>query len=140
MSESLARQNPQSPFRRAPSMVRQQSRSIRTESVSSGAFEQQTDDLLQLARTNIQKLKVKEEKKVSQTVCVRVRTYMSVCVRVQVYVCAVFICDLSLRLYMIRSLTPQVEDMIKDFRNITRSKCIHIHITVFVQKMYIFLV
>ena len=64
MSESLARQNPHSPFRRAPSMVRQQSRTSRTESVSSGAFEQQTDDLLQLARTNIQKLRVKEEKKV----------------------------------------------------------------------------
>ena len=58
MSESLARQNPHSPFRRAPSMVRQQSRSGRTESVSSGAFEQKTDDLLQLART-------KEEKKVN---------------------------------------------------------------------------
>lgn len=70
MSESLARQNPRSPFRRAPSMVRQQSRSGRTESVSSGAFDQQTDDLLQLARTNIQKLKVKEEKKVEKFVCV----------------------------------------------------------------------
>lgn len=64
MSESLAHQNPHSPFRRAPSMIRQQSRTGRTASVSSGAFEQQTDDLLQLARTNIQKLREKEEKKV----------------------------------------------------------------------------
>ena len=67
MSESLAQQNPRSPFRRAPSMVRQQSRVSRTGSVSSGAFEQQTDDLLQLARTNIQKLREKEEKKVTVT-------------------------------------------------------------------------
>lgn len=67
MSESLAQQNPRSPFRRAPSMVRQQSRVGRTGSVSSGAFEQQTDDLLQLARTNIQKLREKEEKKVTVT-------------------------------------------------------------------------
>lgn len=64
MSESLAHQNPHSPFRRAPSMVRQQSRAGRTGSVSSGAFEQQTDDLIQVARTNIQKLREKEEKKV----------------------------------------------------------------------------
>ena len=64
MSESLAHQNPRSPFRRAPSMVRQQSRSGRLGSVSSGAFEQQTDDLIQMARTNIQKLRVKEEKMV----------------------------------------------------------------------------
>ena len=67
MSESLAQQNPRSPFRRAPSMVRQQSRVGRTGSVSSGAFEQQTDDLIQLARTNIQKLREKEEKKVMVT-------------------------------------------------------------------------
>lgn len=67
MSESLAQQNPRSPFRRAPSMVRQQSRVGRTGSVSSGAFEQQTDDLIQLARTNIQKLREKEEKKVMIT-------------------------------------------------------------------------
>ena len=87
MSESLARQNPQSPFRRAPSMVRQQSRTGRTESVSSGAFEQQTDDLLQLARTNIQKLKVKEEKKASQQcVCVWVGGWV-VCVWVGGCVC-----------------------------------------------------
>lgn len=67
MSESLAQQNPRSPFRRAPSMLRQQSRVGRTGSVSSGAFEQQTDDLLQVARTNIQKLREKEEKKVTVT-------------------------------------------------------------------------
>ena len=67
MSESLAQQNPRSPFRRAPSMVRQQSRVGRVGSVSSGAFEQQTDDLIQLARTNIQKLREKEEKKVTVT-------------------------------------------------------------------------
>jgi hypothetical protein len=48
-------------------MVRQQSRVGRTGSVSSGAFEQQTDDLIQLARTNIQKLRQKEEKKVTVT-------------------------------------------------------------------------
>ena len=64
MSESLAQQNPRSPFRRAPSMVRQQSRAGRIGSVSTGAFEQQTDDLIQIARTNIQKLREKEEKKV----------------------------------------------------------------------------
>lgn len=67
MSESLAQQNPRSPFRRAPSMVRQQSRVGRVGSVSSGAFEQQTDDLIQLARTNIQKLREKEDKKVTVT-------------------------------------------------------------------------
>ncbi len=71
MSESLAQQNPRSPFRRAPSMVRQQSRVGRTGSVSSGAFEQQTDDLIQLARTNIQKLRQKEEKKVTVVKIIR---------------------------------------------------------------------
>ena len=65
MSESLAQQNPHSPFRRAPSMVHQPSRSGRTGSVSSGAFEQETDDLLQVARTNIQKLREREGKKVN---------------------------------------------------------------------------
>ena len=63
MSESLAQQNPRSPFRRAPSMVRQQSRVGRTGSVSSGAFEQQTDDLIQLARIRRQKERKERERK-----------------------------------------------------------------------------
>ena len=84
MSESLARQNPHSPFRRAPSMVRQQSRISRTESVSSGAFEQQTDDLLQLARTNIQKLRVKEEKKVK--ICALICTCVNGCVTTKYFI------------------------------------------------------
>ena len=62
MSESLAHQSPQSPFRRAPSMVKG-----RSGSVSTLPFNQETEDLLEVARTNIQRLREKEDKKVTCT-------------------------------------------------------------------------
>ena len=68
LSESLAQQSPRSPFRRAPSTLqRGASRgmlSSRTGSVSAAPLEQQTDDLLNVARNNIQRLREQEERKV----------------------------------------------------------------------------
>ena len=63
LSESLAHQNPHSPFRRAPSTVMSRTRSG---SVSTVPFDQETQDLLDVARTDIQRLREKEEKKVGK--------------------------------------------------------------------------
>ena len=67
LSESLAHQNPHSPFRRAPSSVMSR---VRSGSVSTVPFDQETQDLLDTARTDIQRLREKEERKVGwDTVC-----------------------------------------------------------------------
>lgn len=68
LSESLAQQSPRSPFRRAPSTlqrgVSRGNLSGRTGSVSAVPLEQETDDLLNIARNNIQRLREQEERKV----------------------------------------------------------------------------
>ena len=54
MSESLARHNPQSPFRRAPSVLQKQF------SKGGGVYpEAETDELLKMAKDNIKNLKQK---------------------------------------------------------------------------------
>ena len=61
MSESLAHQNPQSPFRRAPStLVR--SHHGQGRAVGSYATSTDTDELLKLAKDNIRNLKEKGRK------------------------------------------------------------------------------
>ena len=69
LSESLAHQSPHSPFRRAPSSVMSRTRSG---SVSTVPFDQETQELLDTARTDIQRLREKEERKVGwDTVCTK---------------------------------------------------------------------
>ena len=86
MSESMAHQAPRSPFRRAPSTLHTStahpSLSHRVGggggggggrgeglggSTSTVPFDQATEDLLELTRTNIQKLREQEERKVGKT-------------------------------------------------------------------------
>ena len=73
MSESLAHQSPGSPFRRAPSSV---SRARLGSASTVVPFDHATDDLLQHARDDIQRLREREERKV----CVCVSVSVSVCV------------------------------------------------------------
>ena len=59
LSESLAHQNPCSPFRRAPSTL------VHREQTNQDGylpFSMETDDLLRVAKTNIERLKMKEKR------------------------------------------------------------------------------
>ena len=60
MSESLAHQNPQSLFRRAPSTImgRQYSK-IQSAGVAAVPFNMETEDLLKVAKSDIEKLRQK---------------------------------------------------------------------------------
>ena len=57
MSETLARQNPSSPFRRAPSSVL-----TRAATTSALSLQQENEEVLRLARDDLQKLREREEK------------------------------------------------------------------------------
>lgn len=63
MSESLAHQNPHSPYRRAPSTVFHDHHA-HVGDYSSGTvpFKMETEDLLKVAKDNIEKLKLKGKK------------------------------------------------------------------------------
>lgn len=63
LSESLAHQSPRSPFRRAPSSIMSRTRSGSTSTVP---FEQETQELLETAWSDIQRLREKEERKVGR--------------------------------------------------------------------------
>lgn len=71
MSESLSRQNPGSPFRRAPSSVIPRSAAPSTAALP---LTQETEELLRIAKDDIQRLREKEELKVL------VRVHVQLCV------------------------------------------------------------